>query len=89
MNGVETIEHSPTVIAAPTYCCPAGAFLALAVLFFKDAGGGQDAPHQASMVSNALQQLQGNRGLRAVLMIVGILLITYGEAGHIIKITAR
>jgi hypothetical protein len=31
------------------------------------------------MVSNALQQLQGNRGLRAVLMIVGILLVTYGE----------
>lgn len=60
--------------------CPAGAFLALAVLFFKDAGGA-DAPHSSSMVANALQQLQTNRGLRAILMIVGILLITYGESG--------
>jgi len=58
----------------------AGAFLAMAVLFFKDAGGVEDVPHSSSMVSNALQQLQANRGLRAILMIVGILLITYGKA---------
>lgn len=63
-----------------TFVCPAGAFLALAVLFFKDAGGGEDAPHNGSMVSNALQQLQTNRGLRAVLIIVGILLIVYGAS---------
>eukprot|EP00879_Flechtneria_rotunda_P004568 GHRR01004823.1.p1 GENE.GHRR01004823.1~~GHRR01004823.1.p1 ORF type:complete len:318 (+),score=68.30 GHRR01004823.1:475-1428(+) len=56
----------------------AGAFLALAVLFFKDAGGIDDTPHAASMVANALQQLQTNDGLRAVLMIVGILLVAYG-----------
>lgn len=57
----------------------AGAFLALAILFFKDAGGVEaDAPHQYSMVANALQQLQADRGLRAVLMIIGILLVTYG-----------
>lgn len=57
----------------------AGAFLALAVLFFKDAGGIEDnSPHQYSMVANALQQLQENTGLRAILMILGILLILYG-----------
>jgi hypothetical protein len=56
-----------------------GAFLALAILFFKDAGGVEaDAPHQYSMVANALQQLQANRGLRAILMIIGLLLVTYG-----------
>lgn len=57
----------------------AGAFLSMAILFFKDAGGSEDAPHNSSMVANALQQLQANRGLRAVLMIVGLLLILYGE----------
>jgi hypothetical protein len=51
----------------------------MAVMFFKDAGG-VDAPHSSSMVSNALQQLQVNRGLRAVLIIVGLLLIMYGES---------
>jgi hypothetical protein len=51
----------------------------MAVMFFKDAGGA-DAPHSASMVSNALQQLQVNRGLRAVLIIVGVLLILYGKS---------
>ena len=68
---------------APTRCCntpAAGAFLALAILFFKDSGGVEDAPHSSSMVANALQQLQGSRGLRAVLMIVGVLLILYGES---------
>lgn len=56
----------------------AGAFLAMAVLFFKDASGVNDNPHQYSMVANALIQLQENRGLRAILMIIGILLIIYG-----------
>lgn len=51
----------------------------MAVLFFKDAGGvDEDAPHNSSMVANALQQLQASRGLRAVLMIIGLLLIIYG-----------
>lgn len=57
----------------------AGAFLSMAVLFFKDAGGVEDTPHEASMVANALDQLQGSRGLRAILMIVGLLLVIYGE----------
>lgn len=57
----------------------AGAFLALAILFFKDAGGVEaDAPHNYSMVANALQQLQQDRGLRAILMIIGLLLVIYG-----------
>lgn len=50
----------------------------MAVMFFKDAGG-VDTPHESSMVANALTQLQSNKGLRAILMIVGILLVTYGE----------
>lgn len=57
------------------------AFLSLAILFIKDASG-VDAKdpdtHAYSMVANALQQLQQNRGTRAVLMIIGILLVTYG-----------
>lgn len=56
----------------------AGAFLAMAIMFFKDAGG-VDTAHDSSMVANALLQLQTSRGLRAILMIVGILLIMYGE----------
>lgn len=57
----------------------AGAFLALAVFFFKDAAGtDDDASHSSSMVCNALQQLQGSSGLRALLAIVGLLLIVYG-----------
>lgn len=51
----------------------------MSVMFFKDAGGA-DTPHSSSMVANALQQLQVNRGLRAVLIIVGVLLILYGES---------
>lgn len=74
LASVTSPEHCCSVVRV----CPAGAFLALAVLFFKDTGGGEDAPHSSSMVANALQQLQTNRGLRAILMIVGILLITYG-----------
>lgn len=55
------------------------AFLALAILFFKDvANADNSAPHDYSMVANALLQLQSNRGLRAVLMIIGILLVIYG-----------
>lgn len=85
-------ESTYTLPVAPsrhTVClsCPAGAFLALAVLFFKDAGGVEDAPHSSSMVANALQQLQTNRGLRAILLIVGILLIIYGEMYHISHVT--
>eukprot|EP00775_Hariotina_reticulata_P013549 gene13549-13676_t len=57
----------------------AGAFLAMAVLFLKDASGvADDTPHGSSMVANALQQLQDNRGLRALLMIIGVLLVCYG-----------
>lgn len=57
----------------------AGAFLAMAVLFLKDASGLADnAPHGSSMVANALQQLQDNRGLRALLMVIGVLLVCYG-----------
>jgi hypothetical protein len=48
----------------------------MAVLFFKDAGG-IDAPHQRSMVANALQQLNV-KGLRGLLFVVGFLLIVYG-----------
>jgi hypothetical protein len=54
------------------------AFLAMAIMFFKDVGDADDVNHNSSMVANALQQLQANRGLRAVLMIIGILLIAYG-----------
>lgn len=50
----------------------------MAIMFFKDAGG-VDTAHDSSMVANALLQLQTSRGLRAILMIVGILLIMYGE----------
>jgi hypothetical protein len=49
----------------------------MAIMFFKDAGGVHTA-HDSSMVANALLQLQTSRGLRAILMIVGILLIMYG-----------
>jgi hypothetical protein len=54
------------------------AFLAMAIMFFKDVADADDVNHKSSMVANALQQLQANRGLRAVLMIIGILLIAYG-----------
>lgn len=50
----------------------------MAVMFFKDAGG-VDTAHDSSMVADALLQLQTSRGLRAVLFIVGFLLIVYGE----------
>jgi cytoskeletal protein RodZ len=50
----------------------------MAVLFLKDAGGADGVDHSGSMVANALTQLQGNRGLRAVLMVVGLLLVVYG-----------
>jgi hypothetical protein len=55
------------------------AFLALAVLFLKDASSGDesDAPHESSMVANALTQLN-SKGLRALLFIVGFLLVVYG-----------
>jgi hypothetical protein len=73
-------DHSP-----PAHACTcahntrAAAFLALAVLFFKDAGGVDDVEHGSSMVANALLQLQANTGLRAILLIIGLLLVTYGE----------
>eukprot|EP00878_Enallax_costatus_P008364 GHUV01008742.1.p1 GENE.GHUV01008742.1~~GHUV01008742.1.p1 ORF type:complete len:292 (+),score=72.01 GHUV01008742.1:122-997(+) len=57
------------------------AFLSLAILFIKDAGGvdpKDPSTHEYSMVANALQQLQQNRGTRAILMIIGILLVAYG-----------
>ncbi|KAF8067408.1 hypothetical protein HT031_002456 [Scenedesmus sp. PABB004] len=54
-----------------------GAFLALAVLFLKDATGA-DAPHATSMVANALLQLRGSAPLRGVLMVLGLLLVVYG-----------
>ncbi|WIA33283.1 hypothetical protein OEZ86_006424 [Tetradesmus obliquus] len=54
------------------------AFLAMAIMFFKDVADADDVNHTSSMVANALQQLQANRGLRAVLMIIGILLVAYG-----------
>jgi hypothetical protein len=54
------------------------AFLAMAIMFFKDVADADDVNHKASKVANALQQLQASRGLRAVLMIIGILLIAYG-----------
>lgn len=50
----------------------------MAIMFFKDAGG-VNTPHDGSMVANALLQLQTSRGLRAVLFIVGFLLVVYGE----------
>jgi hypothetical protein len=54
------------------------AFLAMAIMFSKDVADADNVNHKSSMVANALQQLQTNRGLRAVLMIIGILLIAYG-----------
>ncbi|KAF6251191.1 hypothetical protein COO60DRAFT_1562294 [Scenedesmus sp. NREL 46B-D3] len=54
------------------------AFLAMAIMFFKDVSDADDVNHTSSMVANALQQLEANRGLRAVLIIIGVLLIMYG-----------
>eukprot|EP00882_Tetradesmus_deserticola_P000224 GHRQ01000251.1.p1 GENE.GHRQ01000251.1~~GHRQ01000251.1.p1 ORF type:complete len:491 (+),score=179.67 GHRQ01000251.1:108-1580(+) len=54
------------------------AFLAMAIMFFKDVADADEVNHTSTMVADALQQLQANRGLRAVLMIIGLLLIMYG-----------
>ncbi|KAI8469725.1 MAG: hypothetical protein J3K34DRAFT_521879 [Monoraphidium minutum] len=56
----------------------AGAFLAMAVFFLKDAAGADDVDHSSSMVANALMQLQASPALRAVLFVIGALLVTYG-----------
>ena len=57
----------------------AGAFVAMAALFLKDAAGVDDVPHHSSMVANALSQLQSGPWLRAVLFAVGTLLVVYGS----------
>jgi hypothetical protein len=53
----------------------------MAALFLKDAGGVDDdtVSHESSMVANALYQLQsGGPGLRAILFLIGALLVVYG-----------
>ena len=66
------------------------AFLSLAVLFLKDASSGDEsnAPHEASMVANALSQLNSS-GLRALLFIVGVLLVVYGLFAVLSALYAR